>query len=197
MSTILHCHVTISQNCFMENLKERSFTFERTCFDITFCTGSGRRTSALEFAKNSNGVVPPPVATDDGRLTISRNSKSFEGPVLNWTVGQYRSLSNWNELVNDEVRKNVCVSWILLWLGRKTPPPRGVKQWHDGAGRTLSWSPVYTCNFQQFSFQLLCNRIRAVVVIIPESSAICGWVVILMWSRSCSTVSVSFPSRCL
>jgi hypothetical protein len=50
----------------MENLKERSFTFERTCFDITFCTGSGRRTPALQFAKNSYGAVAPPVAYDQG-----------------------------------------------------------------------------------------------------------------------------------
>jgi hypothetical protein len=40
--TILHGHVTNSQNCFeVENLKERSFTFERTCFDITFVLGVG------------------------------------------------------------------------------------------------------------------------------------------------------------
>jgi hypothetical protein len=35
----------------MENLKEHSFTFERTCFDITFCTGSGRRTPDLQFPR--------------------------------------------------------------------------------------------------------------------------------------------------
>jgi hypothetical protein len=47
-----HGHVTKSQNCFeMENLKEHSFTFERMCFDIIFCTGSGR-TPDLKFVKN-------------------------------------------------------------------------------------------------------------------------------------------------
>ena len=58
VSTNFHGHVTNSQNCFeIENRKERAFTFERTCFDITFCTGSGRRTPALRCAKNSYGPV--------------------------------------------------------------------------------------------------------------------------------------------
>ena len=36
----LDCHITNSQNWFeMENLIERSFTFERTCFDVTFVLG--------------------------------------------------------------------------------------------------------------------------------------------------------------
>jgi hypothetical protein len=31
-------------------------------FDITFCTGSGRRVPVLKFIKNSYGVVSPPVS---------------------------------------------------------------------------------------------------------------------------------------
>ena len=34
---------------------------QNMCFDITFCTGSGRRTPALKFMKNSYGVVAPHV----------------------------------------------------------------------------------------------------------------------------------------
>ncbi len=33
------------------------------------------------------------------------------------------------------------LSWILLWLDRKTPPPQGSKQWHNDARSPLSWSP--------------------------------------------------------
>ena len=38
---------------------------ENTCFDITFCTGSGRRTHALQIAKNLYGAVASPV--DSGK----------------------------------------------------------------------------------------------------------------------------------
>ena len=31
-----------------------------------------------------------------------------------------------------------CVSWILLWLGRKTPTRRAAKQWRDGASSPCS-----------------------------------------------------------
>jgi hypothetical protein len=58
----VHDHVAHFENFFdKETLKERSFTFERTCFDITFCTGSGRRTPALQCVKNLYGTVTPPV----------------------------------------------------------------------------------------------------------------------------------------
>ncbi len=33
-----------------------------------------------------------------------------------------------------------CVSWILLWLNRKTPPPLGHQQWYNGASNSLSCS---------------------------------------------------------
>ena len=36
-----------------------------SCIDITFCTGSGRRTTVAKFIKNSFGIVGPPVDTVD------------------------------------------------------------------------------------------------------------------------------------
>jgi hypothetical protein len=73
VSTILHGHVTNSQNCFdMENLKTRGFRYqisENTCLENRFCTGIGRRTPALKFCQNSYGFVGPPV--DRGRTDHS------------------------------------------------------------------------------------------------------------------------------
>ena len=40
------------------------------CFDITFCAGSGRRTPALKFVKNSYGVVAPPVVADGEKRAL-------------------------------------------------------------------------------------------------------------------------------
>jgi hypothetical protein len=41
---------------------------QNMCFDITFCTGSGRRTTVLKFIKNSYGVVTSPVAGGENPL---------------------------------------------------------------------------------------------------------------------------------
>jgi hypothetical protein len=35
---------------------------QNMCFDIAFCTGSGRRTPALQITQNLYGAVAPPVA---------------------------------------------------------------------------------------------------------------------------------------
>jgi hypothetical protein len=53
--------------------------------------------------------------------------------VIPWKTS-LPDLFNWHNIFK-------CVSWILLWLDRKTPPPQGAKQWHNGASSPLSWSP--------------------------------------------------------
>jgi len=59
--------------------KTRAFRdqiLENTWFDITFCTGSGRRTPALKFIKILYGVVAPPVAS--GAQTCGEEKKIKE-----------------------------------------------------------------------------------------------------------------------
>ena len=58
----VHGHVTRFEKKFdKENWKTLTFIFQNTCFPRPACTGSGRRSPALQFVKNSYGVVSPPV----------------------------------------------------------------------------------------------------------------------------------------
>ena len=50
------CAFTFQNMCF-----QISGILQNMCFDIAFCTGSGRRTPALQIAKNLYGAVAPPV----------------------------------------------------------------------------------------------------------------------------------------
>ena len=68
------------------------------CFDITFCTGSGRRSPDLKFIKNSYGVVGPPVVEPQPKclflsvfplILLLRPGKEGEGPGEKFFYGMH------------------------------------------------------------------------------------------------------------
>jgi hypothetical protein len=55
---------------------------ENTFFDITFCTGSGRRTHALQIVKNLYGAVASPVVNDPIFRGVGVYYESMERKLL-------------------------------------------------------------------------------------------------------------------
>jgi hypothetical protein len=98
----LYGHVTNSQNWF--DMKNLKTHLKRRAF---------------RYQISENTCLEKRFCTGSGRRTSDlkfvKNSYGFVGPS-----------------VEKEHKFTMCVSWILLWLGRKTSPPRGVKQWHYG-----------------------------------------------------------------
>ncbi len=47
---------------------------QNMCFDIALCTGSGRRTPALQIAKSLYGVVAPPMESETGQFSGKRTN---------------------------------------------------------------------------------------------------------------------------
>jgi hypothetical protein len=115
-------------------VKERSFTCERTLwFDITFCTGSGRRTSALQFVKNSYGVT-----------------KSVVSQVHEWVVYGDIEIKDYVVLQNPQEQTN------------SLPPPHTLildfTMTHTRFGR-VNFVPYYTTYSHKDSVQMVLLRL--------------------------------------
>jgi hypothetical protein len=87
---------SVTETTVLSHSKTRVFRdqiLENTCSENRFCTGSGRRTPALQIAQNLYGALAPPVAISTEFFERRKKNKKMEKKKIRKNIQLRRAKS--------------------------------------------------------------------------------------------------------